>query len=89
MLLLDEPTSHLDVQHQVETFRLMLDLCRERRLAVVAVVHDLTLAAMFADRIALMSQGVHRGERRASRRVAATTRWRRCTASPCAYWRTR
>lgn len=58
LLLLDEPTSHLDVQHQVETFRLMVDLCRERRLAVVAVVHDLTLAAMFADRIALISQGV-------------------------------
>jgi iron complex transport system ATP-binding protein len=57
LLLLDEPTSHLDVQHQVDTFALMLELCRERDLAVVAIVHDLTLAALFADRIALMSAG--------------------------------
>jgi len=57
LLLLDEPTSNLDVQHQVETFRLMADLCRRQRLAVVAVVHDLTLAAMFADRMALISDG--------------------------------
>lgn len=57
LLLLDEPTSHLDIQHQVETFRLMLSLCRERQLAVVAVVHDLTLAAAFADRVALMEHG--------------------------------
>lgn len=57
LLLLDEPTSHLDIQHQVETFRLMLSLCRERRIAVLAVVHDLTLAAAFADRVALMERG--------------------------------
>lgn len=57
LLLLDEPTSHLDIQHQVETFRLMLSLCRERQLAVLAVVHDLTLAAAFADRVALMERG--------------------------------
>ncbi len=57
LLLLDEPTSHLDIQHQVETFRLIGRLCREQRLAVVAVVHDLTLAAMFAGRVALMSRG--------------------------------
>src|SRR2546421_984497 len=57
LLLLDEPTSHLDIQHQVTTFRLMLELCREERIGVIAVVHDLTLAAMFADRIALMSEG--------------------------------
>ncbi len=57
LLLLDEPTSHLDIQHQVDTFRLTLDLCREHQLAAVAVVHDLTLASMFADRIALMADG--------------------------------
>jgi iron complex transport system ATP-binding protein len=57
LLLLDEPTSHLDIQHQVDTFRLTLELCREHRLAAVAVVHDLTLAAMFADRVALMADG--------------------------------
>jgi iron complex transport system ATP-binding protein len=57
LLLLDEPTSHLDLQHQVETFRLVLDLCRRQDLAALAVVHDVTLAATFADRIALMSGG--------------------------------
>ncbi|MBF6600367.1 MAG: heme ABC transporter ATP-binding protein [Dehalococcoidia bacterium] len=57
LLLLDEPTSHLDVQHQVETFRLMRDLCAGDGLAVVAVVHDLTLAALFGDRIALLADG--------------------------------
>lgn len=58
LLLLDEPTSHLDITHQVETFRLILDLCRAQGLAALAVVHDLTLAATFADRIAIMCEGV-------------------------------
>jgi len=57
LLLLDEPTSHLDVQHQIEAFQLILGLCREQHLAAVAVVHDLTLAALFADRVALMAEG--------------------------------
>ncbi len=58
LLLLDEPTSHLDLTHQVATFRLMRDLCAEHDLAVVAVVHDLALASLFADRIVLLSQGI-------------------------------
>ncbi|MDP9237760.1 MAG: heme ABC transporter ATP-binding protein [Chloroflexota bacterium] len=57
LLLLDEPTSHLDIQHQVETFQLLRALCDEQRLAVIAVVHDLTLAAMFADRMVLLHEG--------------------------------
>lgn len=57
LLLLDEPTSHLDLRHQVETFRLVRQLCHEQDLAVVAVLHDLTLAAMFADTLTLMSSG--------------------------------
>lgn len=57
LLLLDEPTSHLDLAHQLATFALVRDLCRSDGLAVLAVVHDLTLAATFADRIALMSGG--------------------------------
>lgn len=58
LLLLDEPTSHLDLAHQVETFRLMRELCRDQQLAVVAVVHDLTLASLFADRVVLLSGGI-------------------------------
>ena len=57
LLLLDEPTSHLDIQHQVETFRLMLALCREQGIAVLAVLHDLTLAGAFADRLYLVERG--------------------------------
>ena len=57
LLLLDEPTSHLDLQHQVETFGLLRALCGERGLAVLAVVHDLTLAAAFADRVAMLARG--------------------------------
>jgi iron complex transport system ATP-binding protein len=57
LLLLDEPTSHLDLAHQADTFSLVRSLCRERRIATVAVVHDLTLAAAYADRIALMHDG--------------------------------
>ena len=57
LLLLDEPTAHLDIQHQIATFALMLDLCRREQLAIVAVVHDLTLAATFADRVVLMYDG--------------------------------
>jgi iron complex transport system ATP-binding protein len=57
VLLLDEPTSHLDLQHQVDAFRLVQALCREHGVAAIAVVHDLTLAGAFADRIALMSNG--------------------------------
>ena len=57
LLLLDEPTSHLDLAHQVETFTLIRDLCASQRLAAVAVVHDLTLAALFADRVVLLQEG--------------------------------
>jgi iron complex transport system ATP-binding protein len=56
LLLLDEPTSHLDIAHQADTFRLLEDLRVERELAIIAVVHDLTLAAN-AGRIALMHAG--------------------------------
>jgi iron complex transport system ATP-binding protein len=57
LLLLDEPTSHLDLAHQAATFQLLEELRRERGLAIIAVVHDLTLAAMYAGRIAMMHQG--------------------------------
>ena len=58
LLLLDEPTSHLDIASQVEVFALLRKLCREAGLAAVAVVHDLTLAAAYADRVAVMNEGV-------------------------------
>lgn len=57
LLLLDEPTSHLDVAHQVALLSTIARLRRSRQLTVVAVLHDLTLAAAFAPRVALLHEG--------------------------------
>jgi iron complex transport system ATP-binding protein len=55
-LLLDEPTTFLDLKHQVSIYRLLRELSREG-LLVVAVTHDLNLAAAFADRIVVLDAG--------------------------------
>ena len=57
LLLLDEPTAHLDVGHQAATLRLMARLCRSEGKAVLAAVHDLTLAAQFCYRLVMLHQG--------------------------------
>ena len=56
VLLADEPTSFLDLRYQVELFDLLRALAREGR-AVVAVVHDLNLAAEYCDRVVLLAAG--------------------------------
>lgn len=56
-LLLDEPTSSLDIGHQLEVLDLVDELRRERGLTVVSTMHDLTLAAQYADRLALLADG--------------------------------
>ena len=56
VLLLDEPTAHLDPAHQLATLALVRDLARERRLAVLAILHDANLAAL-ADRVAVLVAG--------------------------------
>ncbi|NJP94507.1 ABC transporter ATP-binding protein [Nonomuraea sp. FMUSA5-5] len=53
LLLLDEPTSHLDIRHQLE----ILHLVRELGVATLAVLHDLNQAAAFCDRLYVMSAG--------------------------------
>jgi iron complex transport system ATP-binding protein len=58
VLVLDEPTSALDVGHQQQVFELLDGLRRERGLTVIAAMHDLTLAAQYADRVALLSAGL-------------------------------
>ncbi len=55
-LLLDEPTAFLDLQHQVELYRVLRTLC-ERGVLVAAVTHDLNLAAAYAGRIVVLSGG--------------------------------
>jgi iron complex transport system ATP-binding protein len=57
ILLLDEPTAHLDLQYQVSLLELVRELARKDKLAVLAALHDLNLAAHYADRIALMVAG--------------------------------
>src|SRR5438105_5358543 len=56
-LLLDEATAHLDFKHQAELLGRVRRLARERGIVVVAALHDLNLAALYADRLALMHQG--------------------------------
>ncbi len=57
LLLLDEPTLHLDIGFQVELLRLVRRLAREKNYAVVIVSHELNLAAEFADTALLLHQG--------------------------------
>lgn len=57
VLLLDEPTAHLDVAHQIEVMEIARRLKRERALTVLSVLHDLNLAAQYCDRIILLKDG--------------------------------
>jgi iron complex transport system ATP-binding protein len=58
VLLLDEPTANLDIGHQVAVGRLVRRLAAESGLAVLAALHDLTLASLYGDRLALLHEGV-------------------------------
>ncbi len=57
ILLLDEPTTFLDVAHQVDVLDLLAELGRDRGTTIVMVLHDLNLAARYADEIVAMSEG--------------------------------
>ncbi|PIJ06596.1 iron dicitrate ABC transporter ATP-binding protein [Leucobacter sp. OLJS4] len=57
ILLLDEPTTFLDVAHQIEVLDLLTDLNRRRGTTIVMVLHDLGLAARYSDRLVAMSDG--------------------------------
>jgi iron complex transport system ATP-binding protein len=57
VLLLDEPTSSLDLGQQLRVLDLVAELREADGLTVVAATHDLTLAAAYADRLALLSGG--------------------------------
>ncbi|AUS79565.1 ABC transporter ATP-binding protein [Actinoalloteichus sp. AHMU CJ021] len=58
LLLLDEPTTYLDVNHQVEVLDLLTDLNRRRGSTVVLVLHDLNLACRYADHLIAMKDGL-------------------------------
>jgi iron complex transport system ATP-binding protein len=57
VLLLDEPTAHLDIQHGLETLELAQSLAHARGRAVLAVLHDLNAASAFCDRLLLLAAG--------------------------------
>ncbi len=57
ILLLDEPTAHLDLHHQVAMLGLVARMAKEQKLAVLVAMHDLNLAALYADRLALLVDG--------------------------------
>jgi ABC-type cobalamin/Fe3+-siderophores transport system ATPase subunit len=57
VLLLDEPTVHLDLRHQVGAMELLTDLNERDGTAIVAVLHDLGLASLFFPRLVLIDRG--------------------------------
>ena len=57
ILLLDEPTSALDIGHQQQAFELVARLRADHGLTVVSAMHDLTLAGLYSDRLALLHEG--------------------------------
>ncbi|MCC5835864.1 MAG: ABC transporter ATP-binding protein [Opitutales bacterium] len=57
ILLLDEPTAHLDVGHEVEVFRLLHQLCRAEGVGILCICHNLNAAAAYCDRLVLLDQG--------------------------------
>jgi iron complex transport system ATP-binding protein len=57
VLLLDEPTSALDIGHQQQALELVARLRRDHGLTVVSAMHDLTLAGLYSDRLALLHAG--------------------------------
>jgi iron complex transport system ATP-binding protein len=57
ILVLDEPTAHLDIRHQVDVMQLLVELNDRDGTTVVAVLHDLALAAYFFDRVVVIADG--------------------------------
>lgn len=57
MLILDEPTSSLDLKHQLEILELINHLTKQNGISVIMAMHDLNLATMYSDRIVMIKQG--------------------------------
>ncbi len=57
VLLIDEPTSNLDLKHQIEVLRLIHSIVRKNGLSTIMAIHDLNLAAKFSDKIILLKRG--------------------------------
>lgn len=57
LLLLDEPTAHLDIGHQIQIMDLLRKLNRKSSLSIIAVLHDLNLAGLYCERLILLHEG--------------------------------
>lgn len=57
IILLDEPTSHLDINHQIDILNLLRKMNQEKGITIILVVHDINLATRYSDRIILLKKG--------------------------------
>jgi len=57
ILLLDEPTLHLDINHQIEILELVVEIAKRKKLIVIMVSHDLGLASRYCDKLLLLHKG--------------------------------
>ena len=57
-VMMDEPTSNLDIKHQLEVMEIIKNLVSKNNLRVIMAIHDLNLALKYADRVAMMKDGV-------------------------------
>ncbi len=57
ILLMDEPTTHLDIHYQLEIYRLAQSLAQDKNLSVFMISHNLNYASMYSDRLMLMHEG--------------------------------
>jgi len=57
VLLLDEPTSNLDMRHQLEVLEIVKSMTKTKKMAVMMAIHDLNLAAQFSDRLIFLENG--------------------------------
>ncbi|MDD5258432.1 MAG: ABC transporter ATP-binding protein [bacterium] len=57
ILLLDEPTAHLDINHQIEIFNVLKNLQEQYGLTIITITHDLNLAALYCDTLLLLKGG--------------------------------
>lgn len=57
VILLDEPTSNLDIKNQLDVMRLLKEYCREKGIAAIVSIHDINLALQFSDRFLMLKEG--------------------------------
>ncbi len=62
ILLLDEPTSNLDIKHQLEVMEILTELSKTKGISVMMAIHDLNLASRYSDRIIMLNGGGIRDE---------------------------